>query len=216
MAIKNILFDFDGTLADTSQLVMDSWQHTFVTVTGKRADERTIYRTYGERLINSMARLLPGHDPEKLVGIYRDYQLSLGDKVWKLIDGMGTLVDVLQDHGMKLGIVTSRTGASTMHALEYFGMEDTFHTVVTCDDTHIHKPEPEPALIGLDRLSADPKETLFIGDTLYDIGCAHNAGIRAVLVTWTPCMDEEDKVGIYKPDFEIAKPLELLEVIRQC
>ena len=216
MAIKNILFDFDGTLADTSGLVMDSWQHTFQTLTGNRADDRLIYRTFGERLADTMARFFPEHDVEVPLKIYRDYQISLGDKVWSLIDGMEELVEALQARGIKIGIVTSRLPGSTFHALEYFGMEDTFQAVVTCEDTHAHKPEPEPALIGLERLGALADETLFIGDTKYDIGCAHNAGIRAVLVTWTPCMDEEDKVGIFKPDFEIAHPLDLLEVIEKC
>lgn len=216
MAIKNILFDFDGTLADTSGLVMDSWQHTFLTLTGKRADDRLIYRTFGERLADTMARFFPEYDVEVPLKIYRDYQLTLGDEVWRPIDGMEELIEALQARGIKMGIVTSRLPGSTFHALEYFGMEDTFRAVVTCEDTHVHKPEPEPALIGLKRLGALADETLFIGDTKYDIGCAHNAGIRAVLVTWTPCMDEEDKVGIFKPDFEIAHPLDLLEVIEKC
>ncbi|MBQ1490103.1 MAG: HAD-IA family hydrolase [Eubacterium sp.] len=216
MAIRNILFDFDGTIADTAGLVMDSWQHTFVTCTGEKGDERTIYRTFGERLVDSLARLIPMYDPEETVRIYRDYQASLGEDVWEMFDGMPELIEALKKRGIRQAIVTSRTGVSTRAALSYFDMENTFDAVVTCEDTNIHKPEPAPALIGLAKLDASPAETLFVGDTRYDIGCAHNAGVRAVLVGWTHSMEDEDKVGIFKPDFEIKTPMELLEVIDRC
>jgi pyrophosphatase PpaX len=150
------------------------------------------------------------------VRIYRDYQASLGEDVWEMFDGMPELIEALKKRGIRQAIVTSRTGVSTRAALSYFDMENTFDAVVTCEDTNIHKPEPAPALIGLAKLDASPAETLFVGDTRYDIGCAHNAGVRAVLVGWTHSMEDEDKVGIFKPDFEIKTPMELLEVIDRC
>ncbi len=213
MATEAVIFDFDGTIADTGQLVMDSWQHTFRTVTGAPGDPKAIYRTFGETLRESMSYMFPDQDVDYVAGIYRDYQLMQGDENWTAFAGMPELIRELHGRGISLGVVTSRTGDSLRRGLEIMGLLDAFDTLISCDDTDAHKPEPEPALIGLERLNVQADRALFVGDTVFDIGCAHNAGIQAVLVGWNVSVEPEDKKGIFHPDYEIAEPGELLALI---
>lgn len=214
--IKAVLFDYDGTVGDTNQLVIDSWQHTFMTIRGRRTDDELLYHTFGEPLRETMARFFPEHDLEDALRIYRDWQAAQDQNRWYLFPGMRQLIGELRRRGYRMGIVTSRTRDSLERALVYLGMEDTFSAIVTCDDTTVHKPEPEPALIGLEKLDVRPDQALFVGDTHYDMGCAHNAGIEAVLVGWSRSMRPEDKVGIYRPDYEIKNAGELLEILEKC
>ena len=65
--IDTVLFDFDGTLMDTTDVIVGSWQHTFVTLTGREGDLERIYRTFGEILRDSMVKMFPDNDPRAIV-----------------------------------------------------------------------------------------------------------------------------------------------------
>lgn len=211
--VKAIIFDYDGTVGDTGQLVIDSWQATFLAIRGEKADENMLYHTFGEPLRDTMIRFFPEMDPDDAVAIYRDWQLANSENRWYLFPGMRQLLGDLRRKGYRLGIVTSRTRKTLEQALVYLGMENTFQSLVTADDTQIHKPNPEPALIGLRELGVTAEEALFVGDTHYDMGCAHNAGIKAVLVGWSCSMEDSDKHGIFKPDYEIEEAGDLLKIL---
>ena len=211
MSIKAIIFDFDGTIADTAPLVLDSWQHTFRTLTGKEYDEEALCQTLGEPLAKTMARFFPGRDQEALA-IYRDWQAAQGQERWALFPGMHDCLRELRDRGYRLGIVTSRTKATCERGLDTLKIGHYIEGLVTCDDTNEHKPGPGPALAGLAKMGVSADESLFIGDTWYDMACAHNAGIRAVLVGWTRSLDPETAEGINKPDFVVNPMEELLEL----
>jgi pyrophosphatase PpaX len=216
MSIKAVIFDFDGTVADTNQLVIDSWQHTYKTVKGAPHPVEKIVKTFGEPLRESMEKAFPGHDTDKVINIYRDYQLSHDDKSLALFPGIKDLLQGLRDKNYKVGIVTSRTRDTTLRGLELFGISHLIDSLVTCNDTTKHKPDPEPALIGLSQLGVEAMEALFVGDTMFDIRCAHNAGIRAVLVDWTLSVDEEDMMSSDRPEFVIKTADDLYEVLRSC
>lgn len=64
-----VLFDFDGTVMDTNDIILQSWQHTFKTLTGKKGDENYILATYGEILEESMKRTFPKHNPKEALEI---------------------------------------------------------------------------------------------------------------------------------------------------
>ena len=102
---------------------------------------------------------------------------------------------------------------STMAGLRKFGLEDDFDAIVTADDTTKHKPDPEPVLITLEKLGAKPEEALMIGDSMFDIKCAHNAGVKAVLVGWAEAVSEEDLNGPDRPEYFIEKAEDLFEIV---
>ena len=72
--ITTVLYDFDGTLVDTNQVIVESWQHAFTEIEGQPRPVEEIYATFGEPLADSMARMFP--DPEAAIKIYREYQYA--------------------------------------------------------------------------------------------------------------------------------------------
>jgi pyrophosphatase PpaX len=216
MAVKAVIFDFDGTVADTNQLVIDSWQHTYKTVKGELHPVEKIVKTFGEPLRESMRKAFPERDTDEVVEIYRDYQLNRDHRELQLFPGIRELLEGLRDRGYKVGIVTSRTKDTTLRGLRRFGIEGLIDSLVTCNDTTKHKPDPEPALIGLQELDVKADEAVFVGDTMFDMGCAHNAGIKAVMVGWTLSVDQEEMSGDDGPEYIIEKADDLYEVLKSC
>lgn len=213
MAIKTILFDFDGTVANTNRLIIDSWQHVFRTVHGKEADEADIKATFGEPLGISMVKNFPDMNPEDAIDMYRSHQKDIYEEMIEPFPGMAELLKGLKEKGYQVGIVTSRLRNSTMIGLRKFGLAETADCIVTCEDTDKHKPDPEPALIALEKLSAKADETLMVGDSMFDIKCAHNAGIKAVMVGWAEAITEADLTGPDRPEYCIEKAEDLYDIL---
>lgn len=213
MAIKTILFDFDGTVANTNRLIIDSWQHVFRTVHGKEADEADIKATFGEPLGVSMVKNFPDMNPEDAIDMYRSHQKDIYEEMIEPFPGMAELLRGLKEKGYQVGIVTSRLRNSTMIGLRKFGLAETADCIVTCEDTDKHKPDPEPALIALEKLSAKAEETLMVGDSMFDIKCAHNAGIKAVMVGWAEAITETDLTGPDRPEYCIEKAEDLYDIL---
>ena len=213
MAIKTILFDFDGTVANTNRLIIDSWQHVFRTVHGKEADEADIKATFGEPLGISMVKNFPDMNPEEAIDMYRSHQKDIYEDMIEPFPGMIELLQGLKEKGYQVGIVTSRLRNSTMIGLRKFGIMEVIDCIVTCEDTDKHKPDPEPALIALERLCAKAEETLMVGDSMFDIKCAHIAGMKAVMVGWAEAITVADLTGPDRPEYCITKAEDLYDIL---
>lgn len=213
MKYPYILFDFDGTLANTNGLVLGSWKHAFRVLRGIEQSDEFIKRTFGEPLGVSMEKFFPEVPVEEAIAIYRSHQKDIFEEMIEPFPGMVELIKELKARGYKVALTTSRLAPSTMVGLRKFGLDEVFDAIVTADDTTRHKPDPEPALITLEKLGAKPEEALLIGDSMFDIKCAHNAGVKAVLVGWAEAVGEEDLNGSDRPDFFMEKPEDLFEII---
>ncbi|MBR5315402.1 MAG: HAD-IA family hydrolase [Firmicutes bacterium] len=213
MKYTSILFDFDGTLANTNGLVLESWKHTFRILRGIEQSDDVIKKTFGEPLGVSMQKFFPKVPVEKAIEVYRGYQKDVFENLIEPFDGMVELVKELKAKGFKTAVTTSRLGPSTMAGLNKFGLGEDFDVVVTASDTTKHKPDPEPVLITLEKLGSKPEEALMIGDSMFDIKCAHNAGVKAVLVGWAEAVTEEDLNGPDRPDYFIEKAEDLFELL---
>jgi haloacid dehalogenase superfamily, subfamily IA, variant 3 with third motif having DD or ED/haloacid dehalogenase superfamily, subfamily IA, variant 1 with third motif having Dx(3-4)D or Dx(3-4)E len=209
MAINTVIFDFDGTVINTNQVIINSWQYTYKAVRGREKPVEHIISSFGEPLHDTMKREFPDHDTDKVTSIYREYQAHHYKDMIELFPGMGELIRGLSGHGYNVGIVTSRMRGTTLNGLNNFGLTEYIGNIVTCEDTDKHKPDPEPALIALRNFGVTADEAIMIGDSMYDIKCAHNAGMRAVLVGWAVAVSEEEKAGPDKPDCIIEKAEDL-------
>ena len=214
MAINTVIFDFDGTLADTNRMILDSWQYTYKTLQGAEEKEENILKTFGEPLALSMEKAFPDIPTSEAIAVYRSFQEKHFEEMIRPFPGMVELIRKLRQEGCKVGIVTSRLRNTTVRGLAQFGLLEDIDEIITCEDTEKHKPEPEPALEALSRLGAKAEETVMVGDSLFDIRCAHGAGIRAILVGWAMAIGEEDKQGEDAPDAQAGSAEELLSVLR--
>ena len=212
--INTILFDFDGTLMDTNEVIIQSWQYAFRNIKGVEADRNEIIKTFGEPIMLTLKNFFGGTDEEirQFRDVYREYQKNVFEDEIVLFPGVYDMLHKLKDLGYRMAVVTSRLGESTREGLRRFGIDDVFETVITADDTSAHKPDPEPANIALKKLGVSPEEAVMVGDTKMDIGCAKNAGITAVLVGWTMAIVDEAE---YKPDHIIDKADDLIALLEE-
>ncbi len=214
--ITTVLFDFDGTLIDTTDVVISSWQDTFRAITGEEKTREELLGTLGEVVRDSMKRFFPDRDPDECIRIYRSFQGEDYMLRMKFYDGMEETVRRLKREGYKVGIVTSRTKRTAYQAIDNCGLRDCFDYVLSCEDTDIHKPNPEPALLALEKLGSSADETIMIGDSMYDIGCAHNAGITAAAVSWQTAIPDDILYGPEGPEYIIDKAEDIFRIIEEC
>ena len=223
--IDTILFDFDGTVADTNDLIIASWQYTYRELLGHTVSKEEILKTFGEPLVESMAKAFPGFDVEEAITIYREFQREIFSDAIKPFPGIQELMKELSARGFKLGIVTSRARTSTYMGLELFGIDPYIDAVITCDDCQEHKPGPGPALACLEALGSKPENSVMIGDSKYDIGCANNAGVISIMVGWSMAAAagvqyEAEGPGdvtdpVFRPDYTVSSAEEILEVLKK-
>ena len=199
--IKAVLFDFDGTIMDTNEVIINSWQHTFRNLTGKEADVNMLLGTFGEPLEISIDKMLPEFSRDDAMRIYREYQYCNFKGLISLFPGVVEVLRELKEKDIKTAIVTSRLRRTTMEGIEKFDLHDFFDTVVTMEDTKKHKPDAEPAFEALRRLDIEAEKAIMVGDSKFDIMCARNAGVKSVLVDWSVAAQAESGIE-NKADFK--------------
>ncbi|MBQ9272374.1 MAG: HAD hydrolase-like protein [Mogibacterium sp.] len=230
---KYFIFDFDGTLVNTNDIIIESWQATFEHYLGHKLPVRDILATFGETIFNSMERMLPDADPEETVEYYRKYQDEHQDeeKVY-VFEGVADVLRELRSRGCIIGIGTSRTESSFRKYMEMLGLNDLVDEIVTINDVSVHKPDPETINAVLVKMMAHdgwpcseaaadkriPDEVrdaaVMVGDTKYDVGCANNAGVDAVLVGWSHYVDEEQMAAEgFEPAYRMDTPDQLLDLV---
>lgn len=210
--IKAVLFDFDGTIMDTNEVIINSWQHTFRNLTGKEADVNMLLGTFGEPLEISIDKMLPEFSRDDAMRIYREYQYCNFKGLISLFPGVVEVLRELKEKDIKTAIVTSRLRRTTMEGIEKFDLHDFFDTVITMEDTKKHKPDAEPAFEALRRLDIEADRAIMVGDSKFDIMCARNAGVKSVLVDWSVAAQAESGIE-NKADFKIRSLKELLDFV---
>ncbi len=212
-----ILFDLDGTIMDSNGIILRSWQYTFRTLLGHEGDEKEIVATYGEPLKETMRRFFGGSDEDVLrnVDIYRSYQKNHKDGQMEMFSGIYDMLASAKDAGYRMAVVTSRLKLSAIEAIKGFGIEDFFEYILTGDDVKKHKPDPEPILITLKNMGAEPNQAVMIGDTRMDILCARNAGVIPILVDWSAALPTNEAKDNYIPDYILKNPEDLLSLMKK-
>lgn len=213
--INTILFDFDGTLVNTNKVIIESWQHTYRHFLGREESLERITACFGEPLLITMSREFPDVDPEESADVYRNYQKDHASDLVESFPGVEDLLGALKEKDYTLFIVTSRTRESAERYLKLLGIEDYFRGMISCDDTEIHKPHPEPIFCALRELGIDKSQAIMVGDSPFDIKCANNADVKSVMVGWGIVNGSSCPIEDWKADFEIENPLELLDVLEK-
>lgn len=212
MAIKNILFDLDGTLLDTNELIIQSFQHTFKTHLNKHIEKEAIIKNFGEILKTTLDREF-GDASEEAIKTYRNFQVGNFEKLITIQSGVVEGVKELHRQGYKLGVVTSRLNDSAIKALNHFALKNYFESIIGADNTDKYKPDPTPAFLALKELGGKPEETILVGDSPYDVLCGKNAGITSVVVGWSAL--PMDMILKYEPDYVVDSMEELMKLIEK-
>lgn len=183
--IQTVLFDLDGTIVDTNELIIQSFLHTFEGITAEPVTREHIVPNMGRPLIEQMVFFSGREQVDDLVQKYRAFNIAHHDELVREFPYVRETVAKLHAAGVKLGVVTSKIRQTTEMGLKLMGLYDYFGTIVTVDDVRKAKPDPEGIHKAVRELGGDLSSALMVGDSHYDIEAAHNAGIPSVAVAWS-------------------------------
>ena len=118
----------------------------------------------------------------------------------------------LKQMGMKIGIVTSKLRPMVMRGIELIGIGEYLDVIISPEDTKLHKPNPEPALKASELLCLEPHECVMVGDSVFDISCGKQAGMKAIGVSYSLTSIEE--LNKFNPDLIVDSIADIPDWIR--
>jgi pyrophosphatase PpaX len=207
MKIDTVLFDLDGTLINTNELIIASFLHTLDHYYPNEYTRERVIDFIGPSLHESFSGLNPDK-VEEMIEMYRTFNHQKHDE---LVEEYGTVretVQALHEKGYKLGIVTTKQAKTAQMGLKLTGLDRYFPVLVGNDDVVKVKPDPEPLLKALEQLGSTPERTVMVGDSQYDILGGKNTGTKTAAVAWT--IKGREFLEAYEPDVMLETMEDLL------
>ncbi|WP_165055875.1 MULTISPECIES: HAD family hydrolase [unclassified Adlercreutzia] len=206
--IQGVLFDLDGTLIDTHDLILSSFRHATREVLGRELPDEVLLQKVGQPLVVQMWDFTDDDAThELLVRTYREHNHSIHDAMVRMFPQVGEVLEALLAEGYPMGVVTSKRHALAQRALDVLGIAPSFKFLVGPDDYPAHKPDPGPVEHGCDLLGLRPDECLYVGDSPFDMQAGNGAGCVTVAATWG--MFPPEVLAAENPDFTLASISEL-------
>ena len=196
---RAVLFDLDGTLADTVPLILHCYRHTMRTHLGTELPDELWIRHMGKPLRVSMTDFAAdSEEAMRMVDTYVAFQRRVHDEMVRGFPEAVETLKALRGRGLRLGVVTSKGREMAARTLGCCGLGDAFDVLVTADDVRMGKPHPEPVLRALAELGFEqaPGEVVFVGDSPHDLVAGQEAGVRTAAVLWGPF----DRAALAKSD----------------
>jgi pyrophosphatase PpaX len=178
-----VLFDLDGTLADTIPLIVASYQHAFRTVLAEEIEETRARAWIGRPLLPALLEESPEHGHE-LDRVYREWNLANTARLIQRYPGVPQLLADLIAAGVTCAVATSKRRETARIALHSVGIDHLVDVVAGLEDTTAHKPAPDPLLHAAAALGVSAADCVYVGDATVDVIAARAAGMAAVAVTW--------------------------------
>lgn len=209
MSIKTVLFDFDGTLIDTNELIYKSFVYTFDQY-GYEFTKDEILQFNGPPLKKTFSSINPKLADE-MIRTYREHNNKHHDEYVSLFPNVRETLDALQQAGFKLAIVSAKMRNGVEQGMDITNLHSYFDTIVTIDDVKNPKPHPESVYKALENLYAEPEQAIMIGDNYHDIKAGNKAGTKTAGVAWS--VKGEDFLQQYNPTYMLQDMTDLLEII---
>jgi len=182
-----VLFDLDGTLIDTIELILSSARHAFEGWPRATPTDEEWVRGIGTPLVQQLRGYAETEEEVALLlERYRRYQHEHHDRLTRCYDDVPEVVASLAERGHPLAVVTSKASPIARQSLGYVGLDRYFPVVVGYEDTTRHKPEPDPVLLALSRLGTSAKNAVFVGDSPHDVYAGNAAGVATIAALWGP------------------------------
>ncbi len=181
-----LLFDLDGTLIDSIELLLSSMEHAFAE--RSRVPSRAEWTEGIGTPLRTQLREWCDSDVEveALVDRYRQFQDVHLESLTIVYPGVTEAISWARSSGYRTGIVTSKGRGMTSRSLDHVKLSGHFDVIVTYEDTDRHKPGPEPVLFALDKLGCGPEGSVFVGDSPHDMYSGRAAGVKTAAALWGP------------------------------
>jgi len=178
-----VLFDFDGTLADSFAAITSSTNHVRVSYGLPPLPEAEVRKFVGYGLAHLLADLVPGAPIDEAINRYRAHHEQVMIPETRLMPGVAETIPELARRGLRLGVCSNKRVEFTRKLVRALGLNDYFACVLGPDDVG-QRPKPDPAMLleGLNRLNVSPGETVYVGDMSVDVQTARAAGVPVWLV----------------------------------
>ncbi|MEP7001115.1 MAG: HAD-IA family hydrolase [bacterium] len=188
-----LLFDLDGTLIDSIELILSSARHAFIGFAGQAPTDDDWRAGIGRPLQTVLREYAQNDDAEaaRLLGRYREHQLAHHDRLVQAYPGVVDTLRTFATEGHPMAVVTSKSDWLAVKGLTHVDMADLFPVVVGCDTCVNHKPHPEPVERALALLDMPPTNAIFVGDSPHDIESGRAAQVYTVGVSWGACSREQ-------------------------
>ena len=183
-----VLLDLDGTVANTDELLIRSMYDLYDKYRdGRKTPVEEIYYFSGPPIRDTLKKEFPDMDIDLLVEEFAKISWNYYDTVVDTYPHVLETLEKLSNKGIKMGIVTSKSHANTVHCLEVLKIDQLVPFFIANDDVKNAKPDPEGILKSMEHFSIkDKKKVLYIGDNKGDYLTGRNAGVDVALVTWGP------------------------------
>jgi len=208
VAFTTFLFDLDGTLIDSVELILRSYRHTLLAHRGHVPPDEQWLRGLGTPIRVQLRQW--SQDPEEIEEMartYSKYNMEHHDSLVRPYDGVVRTVTELKQRGKRIGLVTSKVRTGAVRGLRVAGLEPSFDTIVGADDVQNPKPHAEPVLVALERLGAIAKEAVFVGDSRHDLVSGRAAGVATAAALWGPF--DRSQLEDLEPDYWLERPDEV-------
>lgn len=211
-AIPAVLFDLDGTLLDTLELILSSVRYAFTKLERTPPTDEEWLAGVGIPLFTMLRRYASDDaDCQLLLATYREYQVQHHDRLTRCYDDVVDTVRTLRERGHPIAIVTSKSEALALRGLALVGLASSMDTIVGCDGTTRHKPDPEPVRIALQRLDVAPHQAIFVGDSVHDVLAGNAAGVTTAAALWGAF--KRDDIAAGSPKHYLTSISELVPIL---
>lgn len=208
---STLLFDMDGTIANTDELIVQSFLTLYSLYRkGEPTPREEIYYFSGPPIRETLKKEFPDLDLQFIVDEFHRISWDYYPKYTTIYDDCKKVLLKLKEYGYKLGIVTNKVHRTTEYVLKLLDLENIFDVVIGFDDVLVGKPNKEGIYKAMNKLGeSSPKKVLYIGDNESDLVTANNAEVDCMLVTWGPRELDPN----LKPTYKVNKYKQLLEAL---
>ena len=211
--LKCVIFDMDGTLTQTNQLIYDAFNYIALKYEGRTHTNAEITAMFGPPEEGALLSIVNPDQLDQVMKEYLGFYRLHHHELAQLYPGILDVLAYLKERGIHRALFTGKGIHTTTITMEMFGLTPYFEFIVTGNDVVNHKPSSEGILRILKQFDLQPDQALMVGDSVGDVKASHEAGVKVAAVLWDSY--GRDKVLQMRTDHVFHNVIEFSEWLRR-
>lgn len=209
--MKALLFDFDGTLLNTNDLIIQTFMHVLEERFPGQYSPQDCIKFIGPSLKETFEQITP-NEVDQMIFNYRKWNHQHHDELVTEFEGVKETLQQLDDLGIRMVIVSTKQRETIKRGLQLMDAERFFEFYIGIEDVEHVKPHPEPVLKAIEKLGVSKEDVLMIGDNYHDIEAGKNAGVKTAGVAWS--IKGEEFLKQFNPDYMLQHMEDLIPIVK--